>query len=79
MVLVFDREQVLAMLARVPEDEPIFVLRAQDAAAVHALEAWIEEASRLEANVEKLEGAEEHRTAFVDWQGRHPNKVKVPD
>lgn len=77
MAAKFNKEGALAMLARMPDDEPVFVLRAQDRAATRAIEAWIEAASFLGANVEKLHGAEDHRQAFLRWQVDHT--TKVPD
>lgn len=75
--MVYDKQAALAMIARMPDDEPVFVLRAQDAAAVHAIEAWVEEASALGASEEKTVGGEEHRDAFLVWQETHA--TKVPD
>lgn len=75
--MVGTKREAIAMLEAMPDDEPVFVLRAQDRAAPHAIEGWVEEASALGASEEKIAGGEEHRLAFVEWAKTH--RTKVPD
>jgi hypothetical protein len=42
----FNKAGAIAMLAKIPDDEPVFVLRAQDRAAVYAIESWISKPTR---------------------------------
>lgn len=73
----FTKDGALAMLQKISDDEPVFVLRAQDQAAVTAIQAWIIEAQMIGASKEKCEGAREDLQAFFDWQKTH--HTKVPD
>lgn len=58
----------------IPGEEPVFLLRAQDEAAVHALQAWIAEARRLGASDDILGKAEAHLARMESWKPK-----KVPD
>ena len=73
----FNKDAAIAKLAKMPDDEPVFVLRAHDVAASHAINSWIDWAGALGAKQEKLDGAEEHLMAFIAWQSVHG--TKVPD
>lgn len=64
-------------LAKVAEDEPLFVLRAKDAAAVHAIQCWIEAAQDLGAPPKKLAEAEGLIAKMKAWQEEHG--TKTPD
>lgn len=75
----FNRDAATAMLAAIPEDEPIFVLRAQDKAASRAIRAWIDAAASLGADKDKVAGVRCTLFAFVEWQTANPTRVKVPD
>jgi hypothetical protein len=72
-------EQVIAHgPSTFPADEPLFVLRGQDAAAPETIARYCVEA-------EKVGAGDRHRTAaalvgvaMVNWQAAHPERVKVP-
>lgn len=66
-------------LNKAADDEPIFVLRGQDACAIRTMEAWITEAERLGADAAKVRGVAEQAGAMLAWQVQHPERVKVPD
>lgn len=61
-------------LMNLPEDEPVFVLRAQDATAGANLVTWIAIAQANNVPEDKLDEARACYRAFLDW----PHK-KVPD
>jgi len=68
-----------ACLAKVASDEPIFVLRAQDATAPDAVMSWLAGAVRAGMNPD---GAKARDTLAVvmrmqQWQREH--SAKVPD
>lgn len=59
----------------IPEDEPIFLLRARDRHAIFALTKYLqacEDASQREAVWFRI-------NQFVDWAQRHPDRMKEPD
>ena len=64
-------------LQRIPDDEPVFVLRAQDALATHAILVWVWLAAALGVCEEKRVGAAAVIDQFETWQKIHP--PKLPD
>ena len=61
----------------IPEDEPVFLIRAQDATAVGVLNYWLDEAQHRGAEDNILEAAEAHRNRIIRWQKKHG--MKIPD
>jgi hypothetical protein len=59
----------------IPDEEPVFILRARDAFAIQTLEHYQELADTepFASDVDRC------MKAFVDWQSTNPNKVKEPD
>ena len=59
----------------IPDDEPVFVLRAKDDLAVQTLEYYQEftETDPFASEVDKC------LKAFQEWQAANPDKVKEPD
>lgn len=66
-----DRNEVLAAAA---EDEPLFVLRAQDRTAVPTILHWARLAEKKLAPKQKLAGAYSAIAAFLSWQADHDTK-----
>lgn len=67
-------------LLGVPADEPIFVIRAQDAAAIGALQGYSDEAKRIGATNTFLKGVQDDiYIPFVDFLRKNADRVKVPD
>lgn len=64
----------------IPEDEPVLVIRAQDVISEPMLQKYIREYADLR-NPDPQVTAElqEHLTALVRWQDRHPERMKVAD
>lgn len=72
-------------LFRADEDEPIFVLRAQDKFFVPLVRLWIELVENdtpqpiSSAVSDKLMDAVDVANQAIDWQKANPNRAKVPD
>ncbi len=62
----------------IPEDEPIFVLRAQDAFVQPTLKCWLDLAHPL-VTVKKFAAAFNDLKDILQWQRNNPTKVKIPD
>ena len=69
----YDRIQDPAGL--IPDDEPVFLIRGQDRAAVAAGVAWVMEAKSIGADPELIETVGRHILLIQDWQRRHGSKV----
>ena len=62
-------------LDKAADDEPLFILRAQDLVAPEAIEAWCQLAETAGAPLEKVAHARLHAEAMRQW----PGHKKVPD
>lgn len=71
---MFTKANALAYLEKMPDDEPVFVLRAQDYLAPVAMRAWIQAAYQANTNISKVEVAEQIQEAMTRWPTR-----KYPD
>jgi hypothetical protein len=71
----------------IPEDEPIFVLRAQDQLSVPTIQRYSLFAARVEPTTEQeqpfsqewQDGLVAVIQAFTEWQQEHGDQVKLPD
>ena len=70
---IFNRKTGVA----IPGHEPVFIIRAKDAASNGALNAYIEEAEELGATDEFVSEIAEIFKAFDKWQAENP--TNVPD
>lgn len=59
----------------IPANEPVFLIRGQDQAAIPAAEAWCTEAERLGADPAIVLLVREHIERVRAWQDRHGSKV----
>jgi len=66
-------------LSKIGEDEPVFLLRAQDLIAPHVVHGWVVAAEIAKVAEAKVEDAKKCSDAMLEWQGMHPYKVKRPD
>ncbi len=73
-----NRQEFLGWLATVPEDEPIFCVRAKDNLALRAMGAWLDMARRV-CSAAKIKGVEGYEREFIQWRNANPDKCKVPD
>jgi hypothetical protein len=64
---------------KIPDDEPVFILRAKDELAPYVLGEWITNALEHGVNADKVEGAERHLEEFQAFQKANPDRVKLPD
>lgn len=58
----------------IPNDEPVFLIRAQDVVGAQAVLAWAEFAERVGASAEIVNMAREHAFKMVEWAEK-----KIPD
>lgn len=65
------------VLDRTKDDEPIFVLRAQDVIAPFVIRAWADTLENLGGTPAKVAHARACARAFVEWG--HHNTRKLPD
>lgn len=59
----------------IPDDEPVFLLRGQDASAPAAVEAWAEEHARRGGDPEIAALARRQAENMRAYQAQHGNKV----
>lgn len=71
-------EELHTLLADLPEDEPIFVLRAQDRVAPHAVRAWTMFAEQCGADSPTVGSGIRNEADMIVWQDKNPLKVKIP-
>lgn len=67
--------------AKIPDDEPVFILRGKDLLALEAVGRWVFDAGRASSGVskEKVLGAQEHYNAMKRFREQHPERCKIPD
>jgi hypothetical protein len=63
-------------LLEIPEDEPIFILRAQDKRSPAVIVAYLHAIGRDAAHIQRVTYV---LGLFRDWQHKYPGKVKEPD
>ena len=60
-------------------DEPVFIIRSQDMAAISAVLKYAQEASKIGASEELNIAVHNVANVMKTWQEDHPELVKVPD
>lgn len=69
-----------SVLIRARENnEPVFVLRAKDKAAVKAIQAYQAECRRLECDNSHIEDVQSILEEFALWRANNMEQVKKPD
>lgn len=63
----------------IPDDEPIFILRARDCLAIHAFEGYIFALEDEPGTAEHLKAVKIRLKNFGDFSDQHPERMKVPD
>lgn len=68
-------------LGKAADDEPVFVLRAQDLIAPGTLRVWIDELTKYaKGRGGKIVDANDVYVSMVNWQGGvYSKKTKIPD
>ncbi len=64
---------------KIPDDEPVFILRGKDLLAPSIVVDWIEKAEEANVNSDKIQRAWEHYKAMIEFQAQHPSHCKIPD
>lgn len=59
----------------IPEDEPVFLIRAQDKLAPDIVEVWATGAEEEGAAPNIVEAARGHAEAMREWQEEHGSKI----
>jgi len=62
---------------KIPEEEPVFLIRAQDVTAPEIVQHWADLAAARGASNEIVMSAREQAMRMVDWQ--RLQRVKIPD
>jgi hypothetical protein len=63
----------------IPDDEPVFVIRARDVTAVPAIRAYAQACAGAGAAPAHLDGVHAAARAAYAWQQENPGLVKLPD
>jgi len=66
-------------LLDIPEEEPIFILRAQDYLAFRTIDFYDREASNAGCDPSFLENLRQVKDVFNDFRVRYSELMKVPD
>jgi hypothetical protein len=70
-----DYQHIQDPSGKIPEDEPVFLLRAQDKLAPYAIELWAEAAETEGADPWIVQVALRHAALMREWQKEHGSKV----
>ena len=63
----------------IPDDEPVFLIRGKDAAAVMAIRDYARQAGYVGASDAFVENVEDIAVEIEMWQNANQDRVKVPD
>ena len=75
-----DYDRIQDPLGKIPDEEPVFLIRGQDKAGPAVLLYWAVVAERLGANSEICDMVREHAEEMRLWQRDHFSKVPdLPD
>lgn len=66
-------------ILRLPADEPLFLLRAQDTAALPTVSGYLVNAQRAGAGPAALQAIVNAGARFATWAARNPERMKVVD
>lgn len=63
---------------RVPDDEPIFILRARDSCAYAAIRVYVDEMYEAGAPLDRIKAVQEVSKKFEQFGVEHQDRVKIP-
>lgn len=66
-------------LGKAADDEPVFVLRAQDITSPITIDEWSGRVCRATGRTPKVSQALADVTEFREWQRKNPHRTKMPD
>jgi hypothetical protein len=69
----------IKMLLEIPQDEPIFIIRAQDALSRATINRYARLGNDTARTDEFMDGIIEVEEDFMEWQNQNRNRVKLPD
>lgn len=72
-----DYDHIQDPSGKIPDDEPVFLLRAQDGNAPDVVDYWATVAGFHGANQDIVQAARDHAQRMRDWQETHG--FKTPD
>ena len=70
-----DYDRIQDPEGKIPEGEPVFLLRAQDAVAPQVVEIWAIAAHNAGADGDIVQHAYEHAQVMRKWQAEYGSKV----
>lgn len=70
--------RVTTQHGEIPEDEPVFLFRAQDQLLPQVLDYYRDLCKEAGSPLHHLTGIAEAKMDVAQWQDRHPGDVKVP-
>jgi len=59
--------------SKIPDDEPVFLIRGQDPAAQAALAAWVRASQDLAVERDTLIAVNQHAQRMKEWAAEHPH------
>ena len=65
--------------AKIPDDEPVFLIRAQDENFSEVVRYWCTLSLKSGVDPDMVSVANIHANAGDQWQEDNPDRVKVPD
>jgi hypothetical protein len=79
--MAIDRKYGRVTLERgtVGDDEPVVVFRAQDRLLPAVLDVYLVLGDMTGCDINHLDAIDEARQFVENWQGDHPDDVKIPD
>lgn len=66
-------------IAGIPDDEPVFVLRASDTVALAAITNYREMCMLVNCNVAHTDAIQQFLSDFEDWRSAHKSDIGDPD
>ncbi|MEO6068112.1 MAG: hypothetical protein ABIQ41_09055 [Gemmatimonadales bacterium] len=76
---VHEKHDEVKALLGIPQDEPIFILRGQDRAAMETVDDYLLNVQDEGASVEFEAGVEKALANFTHFRATHPARMKTPD
>lgn len=70
-----DYQRIQDPAGLIPEDEPVFLLRAKDVAAPAAVQLWADRAEQAGASWKIVLAARDQAFEMIRWQAEHGSKI----
>lgn len=66
-------------LETIPDDEPVFIVRAKDKFSLDTIAGWITRARRASVNAAKINRALQKQDQVAEFWADHRDRIKLPD